>query len=55
MASILSIASIDSDVFHVEQSSNDQSLLRPIAPNVLSSTEMSGNNTQEMISISSLT
>ena len=41
-------------MFYVEQSSNDQSLARPNTPIVLNSTEMSGNDTLEMISISSI-
>ena len=45
--------SIDSDVFYVEQSPKDQSLPRPNTPIVLNSTEMSGMETREMISISS--
>ena len=44
--------SSDSDVFYVEQSSNDQNLPRPNKPVVLNSTEMSGNDTRELISIS---
>ena len=47
--------STDSDVFYVEQSSNDLSLPRPNTPIVLNSTEMSGNDTREMPSISSIT
>ena len=47
--------SSDSDVFYVEQSSNNQSLPRPNTPIVLNSTEMSGNDTREMPSISSIT
>ena len=54
MASNLSLNSIDTDVFSVEQSSNDQSLPKPNTPIVLNSTEMSGNDTREMISISSI-
>ena len=54
MASNLSTISIDSDVFFVEQSSNDQSPPRPNTPIVLNSTEMSGNDIREMISISSI-
>ena len=54
MASNLSLNSIDSDVFCAEQSSNDQSLPRPNTPTVLNSTEISGNDTREMISISSI-
>ena len=54
MASNLSLNSTDSDVFYVEQSSNDQSIPRPNTPNVLNSTELSGDDTREMISISSI-
>ena len=54
MASNSSLNSTDSDVFYVEQSSNDQSLPRPNTPIVLNSTEISGADTREMISISSV-
>ena len=54
MASNLSLNLIDSDVFYVEQSSNDQSIPRPNTPIVLNSTEISGDDTREMISISSI-
>ena len=54
MAFNLSLNSTDSDVFYVEQSSNDQSVPRPNTPIVLNSTEISGDDTQEMISISSI-
>ena len=54
MAINLSLNSTDSDVFYVEQSSNDQSVLRPNTPIVLNSTEMSGDDTREMICISSI-
>ena len=54
MASNSSLNSTDSDVFYVEQSSNDQSIPRPNTPIVLNSTEMSGDDTREMISISSI-
>ena len=47
--------SSDSDVFYVEQSSTDRSLPRPNTPIVLHSTEMSGDDTREMPSISSIT
>ena len=47
--------STDSDVFYVEQTSNDRSPPRPNTPIVLNSTEMSGNDTREMPSISSIT
>ena len=50
----MSINSSDSDVFYVQQSSNDPSLPKPNIPMVLNSTEMSGNDTREMISISSI-
>ena len=40
--------------FMVEQSSNDQSLPRPNTPVVLNSAEMTGNDTRETISISSI-
>ena len=53
MASNLSMNSIDSDVFYMEQSSNDRSLPRPNTPIFLTSTQMSSNDTREMISISS--
>ena len=53
MASSLSMSSSESDVFYVEQSSNDQSPPIPNTPNVLNSTEMSGNDTRDLISISS--
>ena len=55
MATNLSLNSTDSDVFYVEQSSNDQSIPRPNTPSVLNSTEISGDDTREMISISSIT
>ena len=54
MASDSSLNSNDSDVFYVEQSSNDQSIPRPNTPIVLNSTEISGDDTREMISISSI-
>ena len=50
----MSTNSIDSDVFYVEQSSNDPSLPRPSTPIVLSSTELSGYDNREMILISSI-
>ena len=49
----MSINSIDSDVFYVEQSSNDHSPPRRNTPLVLTSTEMSGNDTREKITKSS--
>ena len=54
LASNLPLNSKDSDVFYVEQSSNDQSLPTPKTPIVLNSTELSSNGTREMISISSI-
>ena len=54
MAYHLSLNSTDSDVFYVEQSSNDQSIPRPNTPIVLNSTEISGDETRETISISSI-
>ena len=54
MALISSLNSTNSDIFYVEQSSNDQSVPRPNTPIVLSSTEISGDNSREMISISSI-
>ena len=45
---------IDSDVFYVEQSSNDTILPRPNTPIVLNSTEMSGNDTREFSTMSSI-
>ena len=54
MAFNLSLNSTDSDVFYVEQSSNNQSVPRPNTPIVLNSTEISGDDTREMISISSI-
>ena len=54
MASNLSLNSTDSDVFYLEESSDNQSIPRPNTPIVLNSTELSGNDTREMISISSI-
>ena len=54
MASNSSLGLTDSDVFYVEQSSNDQSLPRPNTPIFLNSTEISGDDTREKISISSI-
>ena len=54
MASNSSLNSTDSDVFYVEQSSNDQSIPRPNTPIVFKSTEISGDDTREIISISSI-
>ena len=54
MALNSSMNSTDSDVFYVEQSSNDQSVPRPNTPIVFNSTEKSGDDTREIISISSI-
>ena len=54
MAFNLSLNSTDSDVFYVEQSSNNQSVPRPNTPIVLNSTEISGDDAREMICISSI-
>ena len=54
MAPNSSLNSTDSDVFYVEQSSNDQIIPRHNTAIVLNSTEISGDDTQEMISISSI-
>ena len=54
MASNSSLNLTDSDVFYVEQSSNDQIIPRPNTPIVLNSTELLGDDTREMISISSI-
>ena len=54
MALNSSMNSSDSDVFYVEQSSSDQSVPRPNTPIVFNSTEISGDDTREMISISSI-
>ena len=54
MASNTSINSTDSDVFYGELSSSDPSLPKPDTPIVFNSTEMSGNDTREMISKSSI-
>ena len=50
----MSINSIEPQVFYVEQSSHDPSPPGPNTPIVFNSTEMSGNDTREMISISSI-
>ena len=46
--------SYDSDLVYVKQSSNGPSPPRPNTPIVLNSTEMSGNNTREMITKASI-
>ena len=54
MAFNSSMNSTHSDVLYVEQSSDDQSVPRPNTPIVHNSTEIPGDDTQEMISISSI-
>ena len=54
MAFNSSLNSTDSDIFYVEQPSNNQSVPRPNTPIVFNSTEISGDDTREMISISSI-
>ena len=44
----------DTDLFYVEQSSGEQSPPRPTTPIALNSTKMSGNNTGEVIPLSSI-
>ena len=55
MASNLSINSIDSDVFFVQQLSNEPSPQPKIFPNILNSTELTGTHTTEMPTFSSVT
>ena len=50
----MSLSSIDRQVFYEEQSSDDPSLHKPNTPIVLNSTEMSGKDTWEMISVTSI-
>ena len=54
MAYNSSLNSTDSDVLYVEHSSTDQSIPRPNTPIVLNSTESSGDDNRELISISSI-
>ena len=54
MTSNNSITSDDSDVFYVEQSSNEPSPQRHNTPNILNSTEISEQHTTRMPSISSI-
>ena len=54
MTSNISMASDDSDVFFVEQSSSELSLQRHNTPNILNSTEISEQHTARMPSISSI-
>ena len=54
MTSNISMASDDSDVFYVEQSSIEPSPQRHNTPNILNSTEISEQHTTRMPSISSI-
>ena len=54
MSSTISINSVDSDVFFVEQISNEPSAQRHNSPNILNSTELSLNYTAGMPSVSSI-
>ena len=54
MPSNISMASDDSDVFHVEQSSSELSPQRNNTPNILNSIEISEQHTGRMPSISSI-
>ena len=54
MSSNISIDSMDSDVFHVEQISNEPSVQENNSPNILNSTELSEHHTTGMPSISSI-
>ena len=54
MTSNISMASDDSDVFYVEQSSSELSPQRHNTPNILNSTETSEQHTAQMPSISSI-
>ena len=52
MASNTTIDSVDSDVFFVEQISNEPSPQRNNSPNILNSTELSQTHTSGMPSVS---
>ena len=54
MSTDFSMASSDSDVFYVEQSSNEPSPQRNNSPNILNSTELSEHPTAGMPSNSSI-
>ena len=54
MASNFSIDSVDSDVFFVEQLSNEPSLQQNNSPNILNSTELSETYTKELPAVSSV-
>ena len=55
MAFNISINSIDSDVFFVEQLSSEPSPQRNISPNILTLTELSGIHTTELPTVWSVT
>ena len=50
----ISPESNDSDLFYVEQSSNEPNPPRPNTPIVLNSTKILANNTREMLTLSSI-
>ena len=54
MSSNISTASSDSDVFYVEQVSNEPSLQQNNSPNILNSTETSQTYAARMPSVSSI-
>ena len=54
MASEISKDSVDSDLFFVEQLSNEPSAQRSNTPKILNSTELSGTHAREMPTISSV-
>ena len=54
MTSNISMASSDSDIFYVEQNSNEPSPQRNNSPNILNSTELSEQRTTRMPSVSSI-
>ena len=54
MSSNISMASDDSEVFYVEQSSNEPSPQRNNSPNILNSTELSEQHTARIPSVSSI-
>ena len=51
----MSINSINSDVFFVEQLSSEPSAQRSNSPNIINSTELLGTHTKEMPTVSSFT
>ena len=54
MSSFISIDSVDSDVFFMEQISNEHSPQRKKSPKILNSTEISHTHTEGMPSVSSI-